>query len=350
MKAMILAAGVGSRLDPLTRRLPKPMVPLVNKPVIEHIVELLKKHGINEIMMNLYHLGDSIRNHFGDGSKWGVKIYYSQEAELMGTAGGVKRVETFFDDTFIVIGGDDLADFDLTALVEFHKRKNALSTIALSKVDDPSQFGIVLLDEEGRITRFLEKPKESEAFSNTANTGVYLFEPEALSLIPENEFYDFGKQLFPKLLEMGKPFYGYLTDSYWSDVGNIESYRETQNDVLAGKVALNLPVKEQSPQVWMGEDVVIDPSAEIKGPVVIGNGCRIGAGARVLENSILGDHCVVEENAVLHGTTLWEGATVMRDTWLDRCVVGSECHVQTNAAIFDGIIVSPHRDKDSSKS
>lgn len=343
MKAMILAAGVGSRLDPLTRQLPKPMVPIVNKPVIEHIVELLKEHGFNEIMMNLYHLGDSIREYFGDGSKCGVKIYYSQEEELMGTAGGVKRVASFFDDAFIVIGGDDLADFNLTELVNTHRSKNALATIALAKVDDPSQFGIVLLDEEGRISRFLEKPKETEAFSNTANTGVYLFQPEVLDLIPDNEFYDFGKQLFPKLLELNKPFYGSLTDSYWSDVGNIESYRETQCDALAGRVDLSFPVKEQREKVWIGENVEIHPTAEIGSPVLIGNGCRIGAGAKVLENSILADGCTVEENAVLHGTILWEGATVMRDTWLDRCVVGTDCHVMTNAAVFDGVIVSPHR-------
>lgn len=344
MKAMILAAGVGSRLDPLTRRLPKPMVPIINKPVIEHIVELLKKHGFNEIMMNLFHLGDCIREHFGDGSKWGVKIYYSQEKELMGTAGGVKCVSSFFDDTFVVIGGDDLADFDLTGLVEFHKEKQALSTIALSKVDDPSQFGIVLLNEDGKITRFLEKPKEADAFSNTANTGVYLFEPGVLDLIPEKTFYDFGKQLFPKLLELNQPFYGYLMqDSYWSDVGNIESYRETQYDALSGKVEFGFPVEKRKDGLWIGEGVEIHPTAKIGTPVLIGNNCRIEAGAKVLENSILGDGCTVEEGAVLRGATLWEGATVMRGTWLDRCVVGFDCHVKSNAAVFDGIIVSPHR-------
>jgi NDP-sugar pyrophosphorylase family protein len=344
MKAMILAAGVGSRLDPLTRNLPKPLVPIVNRPVMEHIVVLLAKHGFHDIMVNLHYLGDQIESFFGDGRNLGVNIHYSYEDQLWGDAGSVKRVEEFFkDETFIVVGGDDLADIDLTRLVRTHRDKRALATIALSLVDDPSEYGIVLMNEEGRITRFLEKPKGEVIFSNTANTGVYVFEPEVFELIPRNTFYLFGKQFFPQMLEQRRPLYGHLTASYWKDVGNLEVYQQTHYDALAGRVAMNFPMKEVRKYVWIGDNVEIDPSAEIGYPVAIGNDCRIEAGAKVLENTIIGNGCAVERGAVVKESILWDGAVVMRDTWLERCVVGKNCHVKTNAAVFDGVIVNPLR-------
>lgn len=341
---MILAAGVGSRLDPLTRNLPKPLVPIVNRPVMEHIVVLLAKHGFQEIMVNLHYLGDQIESFFGDGRHLGVNIHYSYEDQLWGDAGSVKRVEEFFkEETFIVVGGDDLADIDLTRLVRTHRDKKALATIALSLVDDPSEYGIVLMNEEGRITRFMEKPKGEVIFSNTANTGVYVFEPEVFELIPRNTFYLFGKQFFPQMLEQRRPLYGHLTASYWKDVGNLEVYQQTHYDALAGRVAINFPMKEVRKYVWIGDNVEIDPSAEIGYPVAIGNDCRIESGAKVLENTIIGNGCAVERGAVVKESILWDGAVVMRDTWLERCVVGKNCHVKTNAAVFDGVIVNPLR-------
>jgi NDP-sugar pyrophosphorylase family protein len=347
MKAMILAAGVGSRLDPLTRNLPKPLVPIVNRPVMEHIIALLRKHGFTHIMVNLHYLGDQIEQHFGDGSSLGVQIEYSREDQLWGDAGSVKRCEEFFrEDTFLVVGGDDLADIDLTKLVKTHKEKRALSTIALSLVDDPSEYGIVLMNEEGRITRFVEKPKGEVIFSNMANTGVYVFEPEVFELIPRGTFYLFGKQFFPQMLAQGRPLYAHLTASYWKDVGNLEVYRQTHYDALAGRVSIEFPMREKRKFVWIGENVTIDPSAEIGYPVAIGDNCTIEAGARVLENTIIGNGCAVERGAVVRDTILWDGAVVMRDTWLERCVVGRNCHVKTNAAVFDGVIVSPLRAND----
>ncbi len=343
MKAMILAAGVGSRLDPLTRNVPKPMVPIVNRPVMEHIVELLKRHGFTEIMVNLYYLGDQIESHFGDGSKWGVRIHYSKEDRLWGDAGSVKRCEHFFDDTFIVIGGDDITDLDLTRLLRYHKEKRAIATIALSLVDDPSEYGIALLNERGRITRFLEKPRGEVIFSNAANTGVYVFEPEIFDLIPRGVTYGFGANLLPLLLEQRRPFYGFLTSSYWKDVGNLRTYQQTHVDAMQGRVSLCIPYPERRKYVWIGKDVKIDPTAEIGYPVVIGNNCEIGPGAKVLEYTVLGDNCVVEDNATVQESILWEGAVVMRDTMLVRCVVGKGCRVKSNAAVFDGVIVDPVR-------
>lgn len=344
MKAMILAAGVGSRLDPLTRNIPKPMVPIVNKPVMEHIVNKLAANGIKEIMINLHYLGDQIKSYFGDGSKWGVNLHYSEEDQLWGDAGSVKRCEDFFDDdAFVVVGGDDLADLDLKRLVRFHKEKKALATIALSLVDDPSEYGIALLNERGRITRFLEKPKGEVIFSNSANTGVYIFDRHVLELIPKGVQYGFGHNLFPMLLEQKTRFYGYLTSSYWKDVGNLRQYQEAHRDALSGRAEIKLPVPEVRKYVWMGANVEIDPSAEIGYPVVIGNNCRIEKGAKLLEYSVLADDCVLEEGAVVKQSVLWHGACVMRNTMLERCVVGEGCRVKSNAAVFDGVIVDPIR-------
>ena len=347
MKAMILAAGVGSRLDPLTRNLPKPMVPIINKPVMEHIIELLARNGFSKIMVNLHYYSDQIEGYFGDGSKWGVEIQYSHEDRLWGDAGSVKRCERFFDSTFLVIGGDDLADIDLRHLVKQHRDHKALCTIALSLVDDPAEYGIVLINERGKITKFLEKPKGEVIFSNTANTGVYVFEPEIFELIPRGVTYGFGNDVFPLLLEQKRRFYGCLTSSYWRDVGNLKQYQETHRDALQGKVSIKFPIPQVKKYIWMGENVEIHPTAEIGYPVVIGNNCCIEKNAKVLENSVLGDNCVVEENAIVQDSILWEGARVMTHTILERCVVGTGCQVKSNAAVFDGVIVDPTRRQDN---
>jgi mannose-1-phosphate guanylyltransferase/phosphomannomutase len=343
MKAMVLAAGVGSRLDPLTRTTPKPMVPILNKPVIEHIVALLRRHDFREILINLYYLGDRIKDYLGDGSRFGVQITYAEEDQLWGDAGSIKRSEEFFDDTFLVVGGDDLSDLDLTRLVKTHREKHALATIALSLVDDPSEYGIVLLNERGRITRFLEKPKGEVIFSNTANTGVYVFEPEVLEMIPRGTTYGLGRDLFPLLLSQKKPIYGHLTSSYWRDVGNLEQYRQAHYDCLEGRVRMEIALHEVRKFVWIGDDVEIDPTAEIGYPVAIGNHCRVGPGAKVGEHSVMGDYCILQANASIRQSILWDGATVGEQTVLERCVVGNGCHVMSNAAVFNGVVVSPHR-------
>ena len=344
MKAMILAAGVGSRLDPLTRAIPKPMVPIVNRPVIEHIVHDLKKHGFTEIRINLHYLGDVIQEYLGDGSKFGVKISYSQEDKLWGDAGSVKRSQDFFgSETFMVVGGDDISDINLSEVVAFHKSKKATSTITLTAVDDPSQFGIVITEEDGRISRFLEKPKGEDVFSNTANTGVYLFEPEVFDLIPADTFYGFGNDVFPQLLAAGKPLYGFLSDAFWKDVGNLQVYRQTNFEALAGKVALEFPMPEVRPGVWIGEGTNIDPSAEIGTPVAIGSHVTIGAGAKIGENTIIGDGSIIEAGCTLRETILWEGAHVSAGTQLERCVVGKNASVSSNVAIFDANIMDPAR-------
>jgi mannose-1-phosphate guanylyltransferase/phosphomannomutase len=347
MKAMILAAGVGSRLDPLTRNVPKPMVPIINQPVMEHIVHLLVRHGFNEIYCNTHYLGDQIENYFHSGNSLGAQMKFNREDELMGTAGGVKRVaeETDFfsgDETFLVIGGDDLTGVDLSAMLKFHKAKNSLATLALTTVTDPSQFGVVVLEEGGRIARFVEKPKPGTAPSNLVNMGVYLFEPQILDLIPSGKFYDFGKELFPFLLEQKEPFFGYTTNDYWRDVGNLREYRECHDDFFRDPSLLNVNVPQVEEGLWIGEGVQIDPTATIEKPCVIGPHCKIGAHARVCEGSVLGEGAIVGEGATVANSVLWARSHVEPDTHLVRCIVGFDCKVYSDAAIFDGTIVSPH--------
>jgi len=356
MKAMILAAGVGSRLDPLTRNVPKPMVPILNQPVMEHIVRLLVKHGFTDIVCNTHYLGAQIENYFNSGNSLGANMIFNREAELLGTAGGLKRVAEGFDffsddEPFLVIGGDDLTDIDLTAMLKYHRENKAVATIGLSVVSDPSQFGVVVLEEKsennsGKIQRFVEKPPAGTAPSNLVNTGVYLFEPQILDLIPSATFHDFGKQVFPELLEQGKPFFGFTTDSYWRDVGNLREYRESHDDFFSGLGALTPNVPRAGENLWIGAGCAIHPTARIEAPAIIGPRCVIGADARISNGCVLGERCVIGESANVSHSILWARSQVLPDTHLVRCVVGFDCHVSSNAAIFDGTIVSPHLRED----
>ncbi|MBR2569473.1 MAG: nucleotidyltransferase family protein, partial [Paenibacillus sp.] len=236
MKAVIMAGGKGTRLRPLTLNTPKPMVPLLNRPCMEYIIELLKRHDIHQIAVTVQYLPEVIRNHFGDGSAYGVELYYAEEDTPLGTAGSIKNAAEFLDETFIVISGDALTDFNLRQAIDYHKDKDALATMVLTQVDSPLEYGVVMTDESGRVTRFLEKPSWSEVFSDTVNTGIYVLEPEILDWIPANCSYDFSLNLFPELLSNNKALYGYVAEGYWSDIGNLQQYRKSQFDMLDGHV------------------------------------------------------------------------------------------------------------------
>lgn len=346
MKAMILAAGVGSRLDPLTRNVPKPMVPVLNQPVMEHITRLLLRHGFDEIYCNTHYLGEQIEEYFAINAPHGAHMWFNREAELLGTAGGLKRVadqSDFFEHsgTFLVIGGDDLTSVDLSAMLAFHRAKRALATIALTVVDDPSQFGVVVLGQGGAIQRFVEKPPSGTAPSNMVNTGVYLFEPEILNLIPAGRFCDFGRDVFPFLLDSREAFFGYVTRDYWRDVGNLREYRECHDDFFSGQLKLQLKLPVAEPGLWIGEDCQLDPAAIIEPPCVIGPGCIIGAGARISDRSVIGRNSVIGPNASVAHSLLWDRSIVESNTHLEGCIVGFDCHVYSNAAIFNGTIVAP---------
>ena len=340
MRAMVMAAGVGTRLRPLTCTIPKPMVPVANSPVLEHVFNLLKRHQINEIVVNLHFQPHLVREYFGDGSKFGVKIFYSPEETLMGTAGGVKKVEQYFNDTFLVMSGDGMSNVDLTAAIEFHKKRKALATIVLKPVDYPLEYGVVITDKKGKVTRFLEKPAWGEVFSNAANTGIYIFEPEIFDEMPYGENYDFGHQLFPKLLEKNAPLYGYVTDEYWCDIGDLIEYRQTHYSVLRGEVGIDLPGEEISPGIWVGEGTQIHPQAILKAPVLIGKNCVIEKGVHISDSTTIGDDCYIGQGTSIKRGVFWDKCYVSKYNELRGCVLGKNVSTEANVTMFEGAIIS----------
>ena len=301
MKGVVMAGGEGTRLRPLTSNQPKPMVPICGKPCIEHIIELLRAHDVSDVVVTLAFMPQAIRGYLGDGSSLGVNLEYSVEASPLGTAGSVRNAIELLDDTFIVISGDALCDFDLTRIVEFHREKGSIATIALKSVDNPLEFGVVICDEEGRIERFLEKPSWGQVFSDTINTGVYVLEPEVLRHVPEGEPFDFSKQLFPFLLEAGRPLYGYAAPNewYWQDIGNLDQYRQANMDVLDGRCAVSIPGIRLKENIWLGEGVVLPTVEAIEGPAYLGNYSRIAEGARVGPHAVLGSNVSMRSGAAV---------------------------------------------------
>jgi mannose-1-phosphate guanylyltransferase len=328
MKAMILGAGVGSRLDPLTRSLPKPAVPLVGKPVIGHLCDLLRRHGFDEIVINVQYLADKLIETVGDGSKYGVKITYAREDQLWGDAGGLKRVSAFFagEKQILVIGGDDLTDMDITKIVHKHHENLAMATIGVTPVEETREFGVAVMDEWGLISSFQEKPAPEEALSNLANTGIYVFNPRVLEFIPERTFYGLGKDVLPGLLAAGERLVGVPSGAYWKDVGSLPVYRQSQRDILDGVVHAELPVgATRTGNVVVCEGARVDGSVE--GYTVVGAGAVVEPGARVIDS------------------ILWDGAVVKAGTHLENCIVGSGVTVFCSHGAFGGIFVEKNRPK-----
>jgi mannose-1-phosphate guanylyltransferase/phosphomannomutase len=342
MRAVLMAGGSGTRLRPLTCDLPKPMVPILNRPIAEHIINLLKKHKINEIIATLHYLPDVMRDYFQDGSDFGVEMTYAVEEEQpLGTAGCVKNIQQWLDDTFLVISGDGITDFDLQAAIAFHRQKQSKATLILTRVPNPVEFGVVITDETGHIRRFLEKPSLSEIFSDTVNTGTYILEPEVLDYLPENEESDFSKDLFPLLLNKGEPIYGYIAEGYWCDVGHLDAYREAQYDALDGKVVLEVAYQEKSPGLWVGTNTYIDASAKIETPALIGNNCRIGPRVKIEAGTIIGDNVTVGADADLKRPILWNGVTIGDEAHLRACVITRGTRVDRRAQVLEGAVVGP---------
>ncbi|NEP47386.1 MAG: mannose-1-phosphate guanylyltransferase [Moorea sp. SIO3C2] len=340
MRAVLMAGGSGTRLRPLTCDLPKPMVPILNRPIAEHIVNLLKRHNITEVIATLYYLPDVMRDYFQDGSDFGVKMTYAVEEEQpLGTAGCVKNISELLNETFLVISGDSITDFDLTAAIEFHKAKKSKATLILTRVPNPVEFGVVITDKEMRIRRFLEKPSTSEIFSDTVNTGTYILEPSVLEYLPSNEECDFSKDLFPKLLEKDEPMYGYVAEGYWCDVGHLEAYREAQYDGLMNKVTLDFAYPEQSSGLWVGQNTYIDPTAKIETPVLIGSNCRIGPNAHIEAGTVIGDNVTISAHANLKRPIIWNGALIGEEVNLSACTISRGTRVDRRAQVFEGAVV-----------
>jgi mannose-1-phosphate guanylyltransferase len=317
MRAMVLAAGLGTRLRPLTYEIPKPMVPVLDRPVMAHILDLLETHGFDQVIANLHYFPDTITEHFGD------RLSYRFEPELLGTAGGVRNCADFFgDQSFLVISGDALSDIDLTALIERHRSTGGVATLAVKKVADTREYGVVLHDREGRITGFQEKPAPEEALSDLGNCGIYVFTPEIFDYFPERPFVDWAKDVFPTLLEGDVPFHIHETREYWNDVGSLAELRQGTFDALRGELRLQMEGAERTPGVILPEDCVLPDDAEIDGPVWIGAGVEVGAGARLMGPIVVGDGASIGAGAQLRSSIVFPGTQIAPGAVLIGAIAG----------------------------
>ncbi|MBV9446211.1 MAG: mannose-1-phosphate guanyltransferase [Streptosporangiaceae bacterium] len=340
MKAVVMAGGEGTRLRPMTANQPKPLLPVANRPIMEHVLRLLKRHGFEETIVTVQFLAALVRNYFGDGEEFGMSLRYATEEMPLGTAGSVRNAEDELrDEPFLVISGDALTDMDLSALVRYHKENGALVTVGLARVPDPLEFGIVITTEDGRIQRFLEKPTWGQVFSDTVNTGVYVMEAEVLAEVPPGEIVDWSGDVFPELLKRGAPLFGYISDRYWEDVGTHESYLKAQADVLAGRVQTDIAGFELSPGVWVDEGAEVDPDAVLTGPLCIGDYAKVEAGAHLREYTVVGSNVVVKEGAFLHRAVVHNNVYVGQGVTLRGCVVGKNTDVMRLARIEEGAVV-----------
>jgi mannose-1-phosphate guanylyltransferase len=336
---MVMAAGLGTRLRPLTHVLPKPMVPIANRPVLHHLLNLLARHDIHQVGINIHAFPDLIQRYFGDGSALGLEIRWSEEKELLGTAGGTKKLGDFWgNETILITSGDGLHDVDVTALVGHHRRTGGLATLAVKPVDDPSAYGVVILDRDTRIKGFQEKPNRDEARSDLANCGVYVIEPELLERVPPDTFYDFGQDVWPALVAAGEAVYGYTTMAYWNDVGGLDELRNSILDAVGGRVRLEIPGEEIGSGVWaeegcqiassatiegpvvLGRNVVIEENALIRGPAAIGADSRVGRGASIRSAALLPGSLVPAEGIAIAG--IFGDASKLADSILRYPAVG----------------------------
>lgn len=339
MKAVIMAGGEGSRLRPLTCNRPKPMVPVANKPMMEHIVELLKKYGLSEVAVTLLYMPEVIKEYFDDGREFGVNMKYFVETIPLGTAGSVKNAEKFLDDTFIVISGDALTDANLEEAIKFHFSKGSIATLLLKKVDVPLEYGIVVTDEDGRITRFLEKPSWGEVFSDTVNTGIYIFSPVVLSYFNKNEMFDFSKDLFPILLKEGLPMYGYIIEDYWCDIGDPSVYIQSHIDIMDGKVKVNIPGEEIMQNVWVDEGTIIDKNANIQSPCIIGKHTRIKSDSFIGEYSVIGDSNIIDVHSSIKRSIIWKNCLIDYNVQLRGSVICNKVHFYSSSKAFENSVI-----------
>ncbi len=342
MKAIIMAGGFGTRLRPLTVNIPKPMVPIGNIPMMEHVVNLLKKNGFDDIVSLLFFQAEDIKNYFKDGRKFGVKMEYMQPTEDYGTAGAVRFADSFLDETVLVISGDLLTDFDLSKALDWHHKKKSEATILLTRAENPLAYGIVITDDDGRISRFLEKPSWGEMFSDTINTGIYILEPHTVRLIPPKTNFDFSQNLFPLMLQKKLGLYGMVIDGYWKDVGNIDEYARAHDDLLAGKINLSLNMERISMgegTAYVGKGVTLGNEIKVNGVTVIGHNAIVGDGVSI-SNSIIGSRARIGERTQLNNSVIWSDSWVGESSKLERTIVCSRSRIGDNVLLLDNVIIS----------
>ncbi|MDJ0466564.1 sugar phosphate nucleotidyltransferase [Streptomyces sp. H27-C3] len=340
MKAVVMAGGEGTRLRPMTSNLPKPLLTVGDRPVMEHVLQLLKRHGIKDVVVTVQFLASLIKNYFGDGSELGINLMYAHEEQPLGTAGSVKNAEKALDgEPFVVVSGDALTDFDLTDAIRYHRQKGALVTVCLTRVPDPLEFGITVLDNTGRVERFLEKPTWGQVFTDTVNTGIYIMEPEVLGYVADDEPVDWSGDVFPQLLANGQPIYGYVADGYWEDIGSHDSYVKAQADLLDGKVRIEQTGFEMAPGIRVGEGAEIHPEAVLTGPLTIGPYTRIEAKAEIGPHTVIGRGSVVAARAVVERAVLHQNVYIGPGASLNACVVGRGTAVMRGARLEPAVVI-----------
>ncbi|GAB4460442.1 MAG: mannose-1-phosphate guanyltransferase [Armatimonadaceae bacterium] len=340
MKAVVMAGGEGTRLRPLTSNRPKPLVPVLNKPIAQHIIEHLRRAGITDIVVTLYYLAEEIQNYFGDGSDLGVNLIYSIEDTPLGTAGSVKKAENHLnDDTFIIVSGDALTDLNIEKAIAFHQEKKSEASLVLKHVDNPLEFGVVMTQDDGRIQRFLEKPSWGEVFSDTVNTGMYILEPSVFDLMEPNKNYDWSQDIFPRMLAEERALFGYVMEEYWTDVGSLEQYREAQYDMLNGKTTLPIEGTVRDGNVYVGAGTEIDPKAIIKGPTILGTNCRVKAGVLIEPETVIGDNVIIEEEACLEKAVLWDSCYVGKSANIQGATICTHCTIKDRVEVQEGAVV-----------
>lgn len=361
MKVILMAGGEGTRLRPLTMHTPKPLIPICGKPVMQHMIEKLKEHGLTDIIVTLHYLADEIINYFEDGSEFGVSISYSVEEEPLGTAGSIKKIQSRLDETFLIVSGDALADFDFTDIIRRHKLSGAMASIVLCKVENPLEYGVTITDEDSNIIKFIEKPTWGEVFSDTVNTGIYCLEPEILNFMEEGRVYDFSNDIFSKMLQNKIPIHGCISDGYWCDIGNINQYVQATHDLLSGHVDTTLDGKEIKENIRVGEHCEIDPSAQLQAPIILGKNCKVEAGAVIRGYSVIGDNCIISSGAVIErsillsniyvgkfsqvrGSIICRGVTIKENvTTHDGSIVGDKCFIGAQSQINSNIKIWPEK-------
>jgi mannose-1-phosphate guanylyltransferase / phosphomannomutase len=340
MKAVVMAGGEGSRLRPLTIRRPKPMVPIAGKPVMEHILNLLKRHGITEVVITVQYLASNIEDYFGNGSQLGMRITYSREDVPLGTAGSVKNAEEQLTEPFLVISGDALTDYNLTSLVKYHQEKKSLATLLLAHVHNPLEYGVIITNEDGHISQFLEKPSWGEVFSDTINTGIYVLDPQVFSYFEKNKQFDFSQELFPMMLKKGDPIYGYVaSEGYWCDVGNLSEYMRANADALQGNVDIEIPAKNIGGNIWCEEGVEISEDAQLYGPIYFAHDCKIRPGAIIHGPSTIGHYSIIDERAQVDRSIVWNNSYIGERAELRGALVGSSTSIKSKAVMFEGSVI-----------
>jgi len=341
MKAVIIAGGLGTRLRPLTHNTPKPIVPVANRPFVVHQIEHLIKHGATEIILNLHYLSQEIKKAIGDGGRWGIKIHYSIERTPLGTAGAVKHAEKYFDEgPMVIFNGDVLTDINISKVVNFHREKKALVTLTLTEVEDPTPFGLILTEKDGRVKQFLEKPSWDMVTAKTINAGIYVVDPKIFRKVPKGKPFMFERDLYPALLEEGAPIYGYLSDAYWIDIGNPAKYKEAHEAILRHDVAVKIEGTRVNRRFWLGKDTHPDPSVRFTGPSIIGGKVKIGKETEVRDYVTVGDHVSIGEHCLLDRAIIWRGSKIGKHVVLQDCILGYNCVIEDNVVIDHGAVLA----------